>query len=204
VTAIEPGVTAHAFEIVGGVVEALDANVRRNGVEERVVVHREGIGEPGSTVRMPSGEGGSALPSFYSTRLAFEEGEEVPFRSLDSVGDLLPDDARVVMKVDVEGTEDSVFEHGQGFLQTFRPDILCEVLLGQADGARLEILLRPAQLRRYLVTDASLLEKERITPDDRFRDWLFSRRSPQELRQMGLPVAESGSSPDVTDASSGP
>ena len=86
---------------------------------------------------MPSGKGGSALPSFYSSRMHFEKGEVVTFRSLDSIGALLPAEARVVMKVDVEGTEDAVFEGGQVFIETFRPDILCEVL-PEADGDRLD------------------------------------------------------------------
>ena len=64
------------------------------------------------------------------------------------------------MKVDVEGTEDAVFGAGQMFLETFRPDILCEVL-PEADGARLEELLAPAGMRRYLVTNARLEEAQR-------------------------------------------
>ncbi len=64
----------------------------------------------------------------------------VPFRSLDSVAADLPAGARVVMKIDVEGTEDAVFASGQRFLHDLRPDMLC-VLAGVADPARLEALL---------------------------------------------------------------
>lgn len=185
--AIAPGLHAHSFEIVPAVADALEANLRRNGVADRVVVHREGVGDPDTTIRVPSGEGGSALPSFYSARMRFEEGEVVPFRSLDSVGVLLPAGARVIMKVDVEGTEDAVFGAGQGFLGTFRPDVLCEVL-PEADGARLDELLAAADLRRYLVTGSRLEEGRRIVPHPAFRDWLFSPRTPEELRALGLPV----------------
>jgi FkbM family methyltransferase len=189
-TAVAPQLTAHAFEIVPAVADALEANVRRNGLADRVTAHREGIGVDGTTIRVPTGEGGSALPSFYSTTMRFEEGELVPIRSLDSVAELLDDGARVVMKVDVEGTEDRVFGSGQRLLEAFRPDILCEVLHGHADGDRLDTLLESAELRRYLVTDTALVERERIEPDVLFRDWLFSPRSPQELHRMGLPVTE--------------
>jgi FkbM family methyltransferase len=187
VTAFDRRIRAHAFEIVPGVAKALEANVRRNGVEDRVAVHLEGLGPANTKVRMPTGEGGSALPSFYSTTMTFEEGELVPVRSLDSVAELLSANARVVMKVDVEGTENAVFESGQDFLRRFRPDILCEVL-GRADAEQLETLLTPADLQRYLVTDSALVHREQIRPDDRYRDWLFSRRSPDELRQFGLAV----------------
>jgi FkbM family methyltransferase len=186
-TAVTPRLHAHAFEIVPAVAEALEANLRRNGVADRVTVHREGIGESDSAMRVPSGKGGSALPSFHSSRMHFEKGEVVTFRSLDSIGALLPAGARVVMKVDVEGTEDAVFEGGQVFIETFRPDILCEVL-PEADGDRLDELLAPAGMRRYLVTNARLEEAERIVPDPAFRDWLFSSRTPEELRARGLPA----------------
>jgi FkbM family methyltransferase len=188
VTAIDRKIKAHAFEIVPGVARALEANVRRNGTEDRVAVHREGIGPAGTTIRMPSGEGGSALPSFYSTTMTFGEGELIALRSLDSVAELIPEDARVVIKVDVEGTEDAVFESGQVFLQAFRPDILCEVLHGRADGEALDKWLEPAVLGRYLVTDSALIERHRIEPDQRYRDWLFTRRSADELRHLGLLV----------------
>lgn len=188
VTAYAPSVDVHAFEIVPAVAEALEANVRRNGIEDRVVVHREGIGDPEKTMRVPSGEGGSALPSFYSSRMRFEGGTAVGFRSLDSVVALIPEAARVVMKVDVEGAEDAVFRFGQAFLRALRPDILCEVLHGVADGAALDGLLAVAKLHTYLVTDPRLVRIDRVVPHPAFRDWLFTPRSAEELRGLGLAV----------------
>jgi FkbM family methyltransferase len=166
----------------------LEANVVRNGIADRVVVHREGIGDPEATMLVPSGEGGSALPSFYSSRMRFDEGEIVGFRSLDSVAALIPEAARVVMKIDVEGTEDAVFRFGRAFLRACRPHILCEVLHGVADGTALDELLAPASLHRYLVTDSKLEEMDRVVPHRVFRDWLFTPRTAEELRSLGLPV----------------
>jgi hypothetical protein len=120
--------------------------------------------------------------------MRFDDGELVRFRSLDSVAEMLPQGDRVVMKIDVEGTEDAVFRSGQAFLRTFRPDILCEVL-PKADGAILEGLLEPAGIRTFLVTASTLEPRERIVPDPAHRDWLFTRREPDELRRLGLPVA---------------
>jgi FkbM family methyltransferase len=189
VTAYAPNVDVHAFEIVPAVAEALETNAHRNEVADRVVVHREGIGDPDKTMRVPSGEGGSALPSFYSSKMQFDGGIEVDFRSLDSVAALIPEAARVVMKVDVEGTEDAVFRFGQAFLRTCRPHILCEVLHGVADGAALDGLLAVAKLHKYLVTESRLVRIDRIVPHPAFRDWLFTPRAPEELRVLGLPVA---------------
>jgi FkbM family methyltransferase len=189
VTAYAPEVAVHAFEIVPAVAEALEANVRRNGIDDRVVVHREGIGDPEKTMQVPSGEGGSALPSFYSSRMQFDGGRTVDFRSLDSVTGLIPKAARVVMKVDVEGTEDAVFRFGQGFLRSRRPHILCEVLHGVADGAALDGLLAGADLHKYLVTETRLTRIDRVVPHPAFRDWLFTPLTEEELRGLGLPVA---------------
>jgi FkbM family methyltransferase len=189
VTAYAPHVGVHAFEIVPAVTEALKGNVRRNGIDDRVVVHREGIGDPEKTMQVPSGEGGSALPSFYSSKMQFDGGSAVDFRSLDSVAGLIPKAARVVMKVDVEGTEDAVFRFGQAFLRTVRPHILCEVLHGVADGAALDGLLAGAKLHKYLVTDTQLTRIDRVVPHPAFRDWLFTPLTEEELRGLGLPVA---------------
>jgi FkbM family methyltransferase len=188
VTAYAPNVDVQAFEIVPAVAEALEANVRRNGVDHRVVIHREGIGDPDTTMRVPSGEGGSALPSFYSSRMRLDGGISVGFRSLDSIAALIPEASRVVMKVDVEGTEDEVFRFGQAFLRACRPDILCEVLHGVADGAAVDGLLAVAKLHAYLVTDARLVRIDRVVPHPTFRDWLFTARTAEELRGLGLPV----------------
>jgi FkbM family methyltransferase len=187
VSAAAPAVQVHAFEIVPAVADALVANLVRNRVDLRVAVHREGVGEDGKTMRVPSGEGGSALPSFFSSRMRFDEGDLVSFRSLDSVAEMLPQGDRVVIKIDVEGTEDAVLGSGQAFLKAFRPDILCEVL-PDADGALLDDLLGRAGLRPLLVTESRLEERPRIVPDADHRDWLFTARSPDELRGLGLPV----------------
>lgn len=187
VSAAAPAVQVHAFEIVSAAADALEANLARNGVELRVAAHREGIGDEGATLRVPSGEGGSAIPSFFSSRIEVGDGELVRFRSLDSVADMLPAGDRVVMKVDVEGTEDAVFRGGKSFLAAFRPDVLCEVL-PEADGTLLEELLAPAELRWFLVTSRRLEPQPAIVPDERHRDWLFTRREPDELRALGLPV----------------
>jgi FkbM family methyltransferase len=186
-TAVNPSLRALAFEIVPDVARLLEENVLRNGIGNRVEIHLEGIGQPGTSMLVPKGEGGSALPSFYSSRMRFEDGVQVAFRSLDSVAEELMDATHVIMKIDVEGTEDQVFRHGQVFLERFRPDMLCEVLPA-ADGPLLESLLAPAAFRFYLVRENDLALRSRLAPDERFRDWLFTTRDPDQLRALGIPV----------------
>ena len=188
-TAVNRSLRAHAFDIVPGVADALEENLARNAVADRITVHREGIGEPDASMRVPVGEGGSALPSFYSSRMRFDDGVLVGFRSLDSMAPLVPAGSRIVMKIDVEGTENAVFRHGQEFLGRFRPDMLCEVLDGVADPSELEALLAPSGLRLYLVREADLLPCAHVTPHPRFRDWLYTVREPADLAALGIAVA---------------
>lgn len=179
---------AHAFEIVPAVADLLDENIRRNGVAQRITVHREGIGVPAATMTVPTGDRGSALPSFYSSKLRFEEGITVTFRSLDSLGDMLEQGQRVVMKIDVEGTEADIFRHGSNFLRDFEPDVLCEVLHGLAEPDVLNAILRPLGYRLYLVRAGDVVRMDAVRPHPRFRDWLFTHRDDADLRAVGIPV----------------
>jgi FkbM family methyltransferase len=186
-TAVNPDLRAHAFEIVPEVAGALEENLRRNGVAERVEVHVEGLGEPETSMLVPTGEGRSALPSFYSSRMRFADGVRVGFRSLDSVAELIPSDARIVMKIDVEGTEEQIFQHGQAFLEAFHVDMLCEVL-PMADGSALQAMLEPHGFRMYLVTETGIRSMPTLQPDPRFRDWLFTPRRAEELETLAIAV----------------
>lgn len=183
-TAVNPAVQVHAFEIVPAVVHLLRENCRRNGVQDRVTIHHEALGTPGGTITVPEGSGGSALPDFYSTRLHFEAGSKVDLVALDAYADIAPPGSRVLMKIDVEGSEDEVLAHGARVLASFGPDILCEILDGVADASAVERSLAPHAYRYYMVRDHDLQERPAIVPDPRFRDWLFSRRGPADLSAL--------------------
>lgn len=182
-TAANRRLKAHAFEIVPRVAGLLEANIRRNAVDDRVTVHREGIGIPDTILVVPSGEGGSALPSFYSAKMHFEDGLEIPFRSLDSLEELIDSASRLVMKVDVEGTEADVFQDGRALVERHRPDVLCEVLYG-SDPQVLNELLTPLGYSFYLVTGNRALQHRQLVPNRQFRDWLFTVRP--NVAEIGL------------------
>lgn len=189
VLAANPTAQAHAFEIIPAVVKGLEKNVVRNGLRDRVTIHPTGVGSPDTTMKVPTGDGGSALPSFYAASMDFDSDAEVVFTSLD---DLLPDlpghDAKVTVKIDVEGGENDVFEHGQEFLRTLLPDILCEVLDDRAKPEELMDLLAGFGYHYYLVGTDRLTHHSRIVPDSHFRDWLFTVKSPEEMQTAGYPV----------------
>ena len=189
-TTADPRIRAHAFEIVPEVVRTLEENCHRNGISDRVEVHAEGVGRDGATMLVPTGIGGSALPSFYSSKLHFDDGVEVRFRSLDSMVESFPAASRTVMKIDVEGTEDEVFRSGGAFLDTFKPDIVCEVLHGIAEGEELDRLLSRFGYAYYLIGSDRLGRSHRIVPNPDFRDWFFTTRTPDEVRRLGVTIAD--------------
>ena len=94
------------------------------------------------------------------------------------------------MKIDVEGTESAVLDEGRALLHTLQPDILCEVLHGVAEAPAVQRHLDPHGYRYYLIRDRSLEFKTSIQPDREARDWLFTLRSPDELRNaFGLTIS---------------
>ncbi len=198
---VNPDLHVHAFEIVPDVYLALFENCVRNAVLHRTTLHHVGVGAPDATMRVPARSIDSALPDFYSSRLDFKSGVRVGFVSLDSIRDTIPAGSRVLVKVDVEGTENEVFRHGERFLSTFRPDVLCEVLARVADPANLEALLAPHGYRFYLVRKADLLPAPRIRPHATFRDWFFTTKGSEELAALGLEIAARS---DAREAAGGP
>ncbi|MFC3999451.1 FkbM family methyltransferase [Nocardiopsis sediminis] len=187
-TAVNPRLRAHAFEIVPEVFGTLFDNCVRNRVLHRTTLHHVGLGDPGSAIALPARSGGSALPCFYSTRLAFDDGVPVEVAALDSFTGRVPTGSAVVMKVDVEGTEAAVFGHGRGFLAEHRPDIVCEVLPG-ADTVALAAVLEPLGYRFHLIGADALAPEGPLTPHERFRDWFLTPRSRSGIEELGVPVA---------------
>ncbi|MGC2939606.1 MULTISPECIES: FkbM family methyltransferase [unclassified Brevibacterium] len=215
VLAANEDVRAHVFEIIPAVVAGVEKNVDRNGFNRRVTIHPTGVGSPDTWMNVPIGDGGSALPSFYSSDMQFDSDAEVRFTSLNALlpevlgetsgetsdadgqsqpGEGLPgapgrgEAPHVTVKIDVEGGENDVFAHGQEFLAAIHPDILCEVLEDRAKPRELMGHLGEYGYHYYLIGEDRLYAQTTIRPDARLRDWLFTLRSPDEMRAAGYPV----------------
>lgn len=192
---VAPEAQVHAFEVVPEVAKAALDNVVANDLLPQVTVHLEGVGKDGDTARISIGTGGSALPDFYSTQLHFEHGVRVPVRSLDSfsrAGAHAGGDGgggATVMKIDVEGTEDVVLENGQEFLASNRPDIVCEVLPGVAnvDGVRAALAKHGYRYLRF--EERWLTAQAELVAHERYRDWLFTTKSDDELAALDVPLS---------------
>lgn len=179
-----PTLRAHAFEIVPDVYKLLFDNCVRNDILSRVTCHHEGLGVPNASVVLPAQIRASSLPTSMSSETKYSSGVKVSFSSLDSMTQQIAAGVRVVAKIDLEGTENAMFEHGQHFLNRFKPDMLCEVLASRARPRRLEALLRSHGYQWYLVSDSAIVAHHSIVPHPKHRDWLFSVRSVGELAKV--------------------
>ena len=174
--ASNPSLRVHAFEIVPEVFVALYRNCARNDVLDRVVCHHFGLGAEGAVVRLPETLDAGSLPLSFSSDWDSPGGRKIAFRSLDSLLPALGAPARTAVKIDVEGTEDEVFRHGEAFLRVFAPDIVCELLPGAAKAAFIEPLLKSHGYSFFKIADGALEPRANLVPEERHHDWFFTKR----------------------------
>jgi FkbM family methyltransferase len=171
----------HAFEIVPDVFSLLFRNIVRNDLVNRVECHHYGIGEEGAIMTVPEAFSGSGLPTSVSSRMHFDSGISVPFRSLDAIGKLLPASTRVLVKIDVERTEDQVFGSAGEFVLQHRTEFLCEIL-PRANESAVNAFLNSHGYFLYKIGPGYLQQAEVVRADPGYRDWLFTFRTPEELK----------------------
>jgi hypothetical protein len=137
-----------------------------------------GVGADGGIVSMPTGRWRSSIATSLSSDYEFDEGVHVPITSLDTLGPLLVKRGeRVLVKIDVEGTERAIFDSARAFFQENDVDILCEVLPGTDSVDLIEDVLREGKFNRFMVCDETLRLCNRVVPSKEFHDWIFSPRS---------------------------
>jgi FkbM family methyltransferase len=192
--AVNPSAEIHAFEIVPEVYELLYRNFARNDILDRAYAHHFGLGRDGASIRLPETRGAGSLPMSFSSRWDGAEGRKIAFRSLDSLLPLLERRPRPwLAKIDVEGTEDDVLRHGEKLILAREPDLLCEVLPGEAKTDFLEDFLAHYGYALYKIKDAGLEKSARLTPDRNFHDWLFTKKAEKEVEALSRD-ASSGAS----------
>jgi FkbM family methyltransferase len=88
------------------------------------------------------------------------------------VDGLVPEDRRLLLKIDVEGSESEVLRALERFILKRRPEIVLEVLPDGASDLNAIDFIR-ANYRSFNITTGGLVEKDRFEPDARFRDYLL-------------------------------
>jgi hypothetical protein len=93
-------------------------------------------------------------------------------------------DARILMKIDVEGTEASVFEGGWRSIARHKPRIVCEILVGVEGSNVLGKKLQSLGYHLYNITAEGLRESDSLHAVKEHHDWLFCLESPEDLERL--------------------
>ncbi|WP_329686682.1 FkbM family methyltransferase [Longimicrobium sp.] len=123
-----PDLRFHAFEPVAGTCGWLRVNVRRNGLTDRVRVHRLALADRPGTLEMTSAR-------YTDNHLVLDAGaaagegprETVEVATLDDVAAREGMGPVAFIKADVEGAEPLALAGAVGLLRRDRPDLLLEV-----------------------------------------------------------------------------
>lgn len=118
---LRPDLRFHAFEPVAGTHQWLAVNIRRNGLEGRVVAHRLAVTDTEGTVTMRNDR-------YTDNRIVTGDvraSESVPARRVDRIVAETGDPAFI--KLDVEGAELKVMRGARAVLERAAPELLVEV-----------------------------------------------------------------------------
>lgn len=88
-----------------------------------------------------------------------------------------------LVKIDTEGTEADVLQGMKSLLARDRPSLLCEVLVGIGEPARLDQQLRPLGYRYYRLEPSGPVLKSTIEPHNDWWNYLFTTLTPEEVQQ---------------------
>ena len=168
-----PRLKAIAYEIVAENYLLMVRNVIHNDLVDRIEPRLRGLGAKRGTITLPKTFGAASYQSSISLGSNFRTGVSIPVVPLDE--EIIPDSQRILIKMDVEGFEDQIFEGAQRLIRACRPDIICEVLPGTEECARtISGILSPLGYKWFCFEDQGVVPRDRLEPGAMMRDWLFT------------------------------
>ena len=176
-----PKARVYCFEPVPELQERIRGNIELNRLSGRIECVAAAVG--GAEASTTFYRGGDAMPTCSSLSQSYATAncpivKEIPVAvvQLDIWVKTQGINQVDLIKIDVETGEPQVLEGMEALLGSCSPDIICEVLSGEGTASKLEALLKPHQYRYFLVTDKGPKEVPAIIPDDKWRNYLFSKR----------------------------
>jgi FkbM family methyltransferase len=186
-----PQIVAHAYEIVPENFQLLWQNIIRNNLVERVIPHLLGVGDDEGTLTVSASLGPGVLASSVALDSTADDGVTIPVAALDYL--FAGFHGRMVFKIDVEGFEWAVLAGARDLIRRTRPDIICEVLRRAPNIPQMLGFLQAEGYNLYRISNGKLMAQKTIVPVKAERDWLFSTRTPENLRTLGYTVDEDSS-----------
>lgn len=189
--AINPSVRILAFEPGAAAARACERNIELNRpITAHVEIHALALGDEDTrqTLYVAGETGGTSSLNPEFRRVRREQSVQV--RRGDTLLSALGVDRVDLIKIDTESTEPAVLRGMSRMLQLHHPDLIVEVLHGRTERA-LESLLRPVSYRFFWIGPEGLIEHDTLNGDRSYRysNYLFTVRSSQELRALGLALS---------------
>jgi FkbM family methyltransferase len=187
--AAAPQLRAHAFEILPEAFLLLYENCAYNDLLSRVECHHVGLGAEETVARLPSGRFSSSIAMSFSSETAVDDGISVGFRRWDDPAWRPADTDRVIVKIDVEGTEFAVIESGLGLVAEFTPTIHMEVLPGTSVEPFHEIFDGLGYRYYHFRHGPRLVREEKLEGRRDGRDWLLTCE-PEDVVEAAISSAD--------------
>lgn len=183
-----PRIQSYAYEIVGENYLLLWENVLHNDLSDRVHPRLVAVGGESGEIRIPYAQSSGQLASSVDIGGSTDHGVRVPVKRLDDLH--LESTGPVALKIDVEGFEMEIFDGAKAFLTRHRPDMVCEVLRRAKRVPEMMELLGNLGYRWFHIRENGFARRDTIVADKFRRDWIFSCKSDEALRALGLELID--------------
>jgi len=181
-----PELTGYAFEPVPSNRELLESNLRRHDLLGRVRVEASALGLSSGSVVLHEADDAAYSSVLHTGRRSIVASYEVPVTTVDDYVASNEIQCVDLLKVDVEGYEDSVLEGAQRTISAHAPHLFVEISAENhnADPEATIARLKAAGYVPYVIADGIVTEYERH--DDRFYNYFFIHKS----RPVALPQTD--------------
>lgn len=169
-----PNAKVFSYDILPEAFHLLIDNLMINNLMDSVTPFLNGVGKSG-VYHAPMNNITSEMPTSLKLDQSYKDHNsiEVEVKTLDNIFSELHINEQACIKIDVEGFEADIFENSKLVLEIHRPFFLCEVLTTTLDYFKYDTLLSNYHYKKFLITDMGLIAYEDISPNIRFKDWIF-------------------------------
>ena len=186
-SSVSRNIHVHCFEPNKKVFDLLNQNIDQNNLSHQIKAHKIALGseEGEAELCIPESLMSSSLKNNWREPV---EIDKVRVSTLDNFCAENNIKESVLIKIDVEGFEEQVLEGGKEFIQTYRPDIIIEILNDFNDS--LSKFFKSCGYNFFHVTTDGFKEKEKIIKGQNtgekylYMNYLFTTKDESELREI--------------------
>ncbi|WP_338429760.1 FkbM family methyltransferase [Synechococcus elongatus] len=171
-----------AYDIVPENFSLCFRNIIHNNLAHQVSISFKGIGSSKSLITVPRIPRKGSLPSSIAIDSHSCDGTVVEIDTLDSL--IKFSGLKFLIKIDVEGFEDSVIRGGASLISECKPDIICEFLTRSKGLRYIGNFLKDNGYNFFRISNKTLVQSENIEPIKSERDWLLTTKNIEDVQTI--------------------